>query len=715
MIIHYTKKTVYSLMLIGFLSNVVVLSVDIGSDTAVTRFTTQQTVNNGDRIAGFAALKAGFRLSGTNVTGTFDSFFPVSGNVEFNGGTLVLEQDLILHNVSWIGFIGDIIGKGHTFELSSSVTCLPNVGDVHRGCQLILITETAEDDNVETLDWSYDSQYLAFGTDINTATQPLGIYQFNGSNLTLKSKIAIGSGTETEINSVRWHPSLLRLGIVREPSTGSEIFVYDFTGSSLIQRSAAEYGANCLACAWHKTGSYLAVGGQNTSSEIRVYPVSAGGILGAPLNVNITPDRSVFDESLEFDFTGSYLAAGVNASGGNPTLLIYNFNTAPSLSLTLNASVNTGAGVSGLSWNRTYTDVIAVGLTGTAAPRVIVYRHNAAAGTLTQINTIGLPFTSQIEGVHWTPGGRCLMLGSDEIGTGPEDAHLINYYFDNATGSLTQVTRIDEGDDIEAIRSSPDGCYFAYGDDGFGDPVNLTVMATGDCLLTRDCVRFTDVHIVLNCDVCFQSCCIIFSGKCSISGQGHILDIKPTCTIAIDKNASLLLKNIDIKGLNEYQLFGLDMNSTVSFEDTTIILDNDYTFTQGRFDVIGDLNIVGNGRKFTYKSRSTSTIQKNGIFLFDRGVTFSYDPPIASQSLLQLADDNATIVLDGATFHTTTTGMRISRGVFEVQSQSNIVAEGVTENRGVIFGNAVAGTSVNLKIRPSAVLNVGGCVQVDTV
>ena len=106
--------------------------VDIGSDTAPTRFSTQQTLWNGDRVAGFASLEAGFRLIGSVATATFDSFFPVSGDIELRFGALILDRDLILRNVSSFITLGDIFGNGHTLEFSPTVTILP-LGDQGSG------------------------------------------------------------------------------------------------------------------------------------------------------------------------------------------------------------------------------------------------------------------------------------------------------------------------------------------------------------------------------------------------------------------------------------------------------------------------------------------------------------------------------------------------------------------------------------------------------
>ena len=85
--------------LLLLLSLNIVIAVDIGSDTAVTRFSTQQVLDDGDRIAGFAALEAGFSLASMSTAVTFDSFFPVSGAVALSGGTLSLNLDLIFHEV----------------------------------------------------------------------------------------------------------------------------------------------------------------------------------------------------------------------------------------------------------------------------------------------------------------------------------------------------------------------------------------------------------------------------------------------------------------------------------------------------------------------------------------------------------------------------------------------------------------------------------------
>lgn len=101
------------------------IAITIGSDTSVNRFNTQQTLNTGDRVAGFAWLVGGFMLNDSTVTATFDSFFGVSGNVNFRGGTLRLNRDLVLDNITTISTLGGIDGRNFMLDLSENLEFLP--------------------------------------------------------------------------------------------------------------------------------------------------------------------------------------------------------------------------------------------------------------------------------------------------------------------------------------------------------------------------------------------------------------------------------------------------------------------------------------------------------------------------------------------------------------------------------------------------------------
>ncbi|MGA9530409.1 MAG: hypothetical protein WBQ73_00785 [Candidatus Babeliales bacterium] len=66
----------------------------------------------------------GFALANDSAACTFESVFPVMGTVDLGGGTLTLDADLHLNNVTSFQSDGTIIGNGHKLVLCSSITAL---------------------------------------------------------------------------------------------------------------------------------------------------------------------------------------------------------------------------------------------------------------------------------------------------------------------------------------------------------------------------------------------------------------------------------------------------------------------------------------------------------------------------------------------------------------------------------------------------------------
>jgi len=99
-------------------------SVDSGSDSLISRkenvFFPQGDTDN--RMRGFAAFEGGFTLENENTTCVFDSFFPVSGNVDLRGGTLKLEKDLTFNDITNIVSSGEFLGNNsHSIYFPSNI------------------------------------------------------------------------------------------------------------------------------------------------------------------------------------------------------------------------------------------------------------------------------------------------------------------------------------------------------------------------------------------------------------------------------------------------------------------------------------------------------------------------------------------------------------------------------------------------------------------
>ena len=689
------------------------LAVDIGSDTAVTRFNTQQTLNNGDRIAGFAALEGGFVLSGINTTGTFDSFFQVSGGVGLQAGTLVLNRDLILHNNTEVTSFGDIVAQGHLLEFTCSNTEVPTTGGDEAGCIIFLNTQelTVVDKDIFSLDWSVADTFLAVGiTAAGGTANTVEIWEWDGvSSLVYKSGARPNS---KDAESVRWHPTKNWLAIATaNNSGGDEVYIYsvDWTTGAFTLLSAADLGGDARSAAWHPTGNYLAVGGSTNTQEVRVYPVSSTGILGTPVIVgsgNVDVSRN---DGCDWDVTGSYLAVAFEQSVPNPELVVYEFNDQPTLSLTTAATVNIATSIRAIDWNPTYTQYLAAGLEGNVSITTEVLEFDPDAGTLTVVSEVTNLNKTTLT-LDWTPSGNCIGIGTDS----PNDDEIRSIYFNEVDQSVTQVSAFDTGSSVRAVRWSRETNSVAIGGDDNIIYIYTQVFAganpddpDGPGAVSR-CFTWSDICVSLNNNLSLNERCILFSGQCSFDGRGHTLTVTPGARIFVDTNSSLCLTNLTIEGVADRNIGFFDSTSTITLQNVNFILDNDYTVTKGHFDIFSDFNVQGNGHKFTYQSEVPTTIQDYGRMILDHNTTFSYDPVVANTNLLQLTTKNSQFVLRNSTLHASS-NMQLLTGRFITERRSSLTTG---SDSSVIFGDGVSSSNnLWIEIAAGATLDlVDGCV-----
>lgn len=676
----------------------VMLSVTIGSDTTVNRFSTKQILNTGDRIAGFAGIEGGMGLFDSNVTATFDSSFPVSGPVTINGGILLLNEDLILRDNGLLANLGSIQAGGHRVELSVQTASIPSVAGSAHNCFIELVTTQTQLASVQACSWSYDNLYLAIGLAPSASTPEIRVYEFNGSTLTLKAAQETGN---LGVFDIRWHPSLYLLAVGRATSAGDDFQIYSFNAmTGLTLTDSDEIGSNVHAVAWHPTGDYIAAGTPNDVQELLLWPVNSSGILNKParITVDISPNRDVNSQALDWDVTGSYLAVGTGAGGAE--LLVYTFDTSPSLALTLNASVLVSGSVNTVGWNPTQTNILTAGL-GSPTPRLRFYTHNPGAGTLTQILTESSNLGEQVRLIHWDPEGSCMVLCKDP-GVGGE---LRTYLFDPTIPSLLLLSSFDFASAILSARWDPEGVFMAAG----GATNNVQVYKERT-VAPHWC--WSNVRVVLNSDVTIKDSLIQFIGNSSFIGRGNSLTLDTTTTFLVTSNANLLFEDLRLQGDGVRFMQGADTTSTVTFHNVRMVLDNDYSFTSGRVDILRDLHLLGSGRTMAYRSTQSCTLNANSRLIIDHGVTFSYDPLNSSPNLLKLLD-TARIVLRGGTLHATSTTLQLSKGTVDIERNS---AASSGSSGTVKLGDGVSSSNnTALHVSPAAQLQITGNVLINDI
>ena len=688
-----------------FFSHHFLLCVDIGSDTSVTRFETRQTLNNGDRVAGFAALEAGFKFGSIGVSALWDSFFPVSGDVGLSRGILTLDRDFIFHDIATVKELGDIVGNFHTIEFSSSITCIPSVDTVDDTFFIQLVDREGQVDDVESADWSFDGKFVAEGLGEKvTGHDVLRIYEFDGVELTLKDS-DLSVDIYSEVPSVRWHPSEYLLAVCLLNVSGEDFLMYEVNSvtGALTYKDGLFLGGDSYAVEWHPTGNWVVIGKQpgSTGNEIDLHAVdSSGNITTTPVaSINISPSRTVQTQAIRWDSAGDHLVIGINTDGVNPELLVYEFNQITP-GFTFNASKTIGKTVRSIAWNKNYTNFIAVGLQETSGELLQIYEHNSGSGTITKRDSKS-DINAYVRGLDWNPNGD--ILGVARNATSGNDLKF--YGFDPADSYLTEeIIGFEYADQVESVKWSPSGFYIAVGSDS--NLLDIYELRSGEI----GCVTFYDVNIFLNQDLYLKQECLHFSGESMISGRGNCLTLAPTCTIFIDSDSTVFFKDITIKGLNGRKIQCEDSSTTVSFHDCQWVQDGDFTFEAGKIDVLKDWSLVGEGHTFVYQTDQISTVSTYGRLIVENNMTFRYDPSISSKDLICLLENSSEIILNGGTLHSTEKGMDLKTGRLIVDRESVLLSDGTEESEAL---NLSLANGLTYQELPAANIDFYGYVVIE--
>ena len=217
---------------------------------------------------------------------------------------------------------------------------------------------------------------------------------------------------------------------------------------------------------------------------------------------------------------------------------------------------------------------------------------------------------------------------------------------------------------------------------------------------------FDTVSLSLNSNITLHSS-ILFQGSCTLNGRGNVLDLSDSGKIIIGDSGSLLIKDVTLQGISDGKIYCADSLGTITFEDVIWIQDSNYSFTQGKFEVIENFLMKGPTTIFAYQSDQQSSIGAYSMIKFDSGMTFSYDPPTASNDLLAFVNSTAVMHLEDTTLHSTTTGLHLTKGTLEVNGDCFISSDATVEGEGIMIGDGVlAVNDVDIKYFAESSLKV---------
>ncbi len=624
-----------------------------GSDSTVSIVNPMNIPASTDNIIKtFASAKNGFAFTNLSTTCSWQSIFPVSGPISLKGGTLYLMSDLTLNNTGSFVDLGTIVGANHVIDLSQYNRTFasgtnPNGKLVLNNAAQVTLTRAAR-----SFDWSYDGKYLAVGITSGTGSD-LYIYEFTGTSLVLRTSLNISASPY----SIRWHPSSYFLAIT---ASASPYFrSYQFTPpSTLTSRGTVTGSSTTYAVAWQARGTHVAFGG-TTSTGIRVYSYNTG--TGAFSLVATSTNSAALGGTIQYNAikwapagNKDDLIAGTYSSSTVGTLHLYNFTGS---ALNHLKAYSQGKGIYSLDWCATST-YIAVGCSdGTLR----TYQHTAATDTITQkqSNTI----TGAINSVNWKYDASELAVARAVAATNEFQI----YSFDTSSYNFLEKYPIALTTDSYCVRyyynSTTQSSYIARSDNG----TRLLIVYKEN----YSPFIFRDVNLFLNGDLTL-SAPLTFTGNCSIDAQNHRITFTSNGSLNLSpqSNLTISLANLKFTTPSSFALQGGSSNLTL--QNSTIEMNTDMYLATGSFNIYNDVTITG-PHQFFYNSNFTSTINSNSSLNFTNGAILSIGKSDRSDiEQLAFAENSSSLNLNNATIDLNGYGMNFKRGTLNIVGNTAI-------------------------------------------
>lgn len=205
-------------------------------------------------------------------------------------------------------------------------------------------------------------------------------------------------------------------------------------------------------------------------------------------------------------------------------------------------------------------------------------------------------------------------------------------------------------------------------------------------ITTTASMFFDSANVSFNTNTTFQ-CPMQFRKTCTVLGNGHKLTVSKRNPIIV-RDGNLTIQDAIIGGLGDGNLRCTFGTGRITLRDCILILERDYTFTQGGITFDGDVIVTGTN-KFIYSSTVASTINSQGTLYFDQGTNFSYVPTNARRDLLFMTDVSSVLYLNGCTLSTTRTGIRLSRGTILVDNKVTLTSQAQNSGEAMLFSSDV--------------------------
>lgn len=728
------RSNLFLVFIINIVFSTLLFGVQKGSESLVA-IEQQANFPSGDldnKMLAFGWFKNGFNLEDATTSCTFESIFPVAGSVTLNGGTLYLESDLHLANVTTFTSLGKICGQNHIVMLDSSIDVL---------------SDSINDTIFENIDL-----YLNGDLTLSNTVKFNGNCYVNGKNrrviLDSDIEIIVGSNSTLAIKNVNIH-GLNRNKLRCLDDTGKIILDnvscmqdgnYSFTVGNLEIKNDVDVSGNytfyydCLKTVTIQTDSQMlfhngitfAIGTQDELVKDRIFyfadntskiwidnanmHIGSGGtqvtkgtlVVGGKVEIEIdstnTTNGIIFgDGTAQNDMLAQFRpAAYVNFINGH---VCYNnasptkFESMSRYSKLIRGASNTFHIERDMIFSNVSIKVEPTSALTVADGTQVSYENCKLLLPTVKFSINGSrynTYTTLLDGdeeIFLEEGifplylvvansGNMVRGNGDITGlitlSGPSAELNLNL-----DGQITNNISLNEGKVILA-RDIEFAQNYGFLTSGVVDLSNYNcILGKKDRTCTSDIYWDGNIgELDLNSKLSLSGTWT-FSGDCTLNGNNQILLLNSTGQIVVEKGSNLTIKNLTIQGLKDTNIKCLDDLGTVAFDNVYCRQSGDYIFNKGSFDVYNNFELSG-AHKFTYQSNQSSNILSKSILYLDRGSIFSYDSGSMDKNLIMFEDDSATLYLNSATLHTTVTGLQLKTGTLVVEGNCYLESETTT-------------------------------------
>ncbi|MFC1841522.1 hypothetical protein ACFLYA_00455 [Candidatus Dependentiae bacterium] len=733
-----------------------------GSDSAVSiePYETFPASDSDNKICGFAWFKNGFSLEDNTTTCTFDAVYPVSGNIDLNGGTLYLSQDLFFKNVTNILGLGTIVGNNHIVSFCSSIGQFPSEKAEFQNLDVSLNSDLLLTDSIVI---KGDCKILGNGYDIILGDNGCIVVDSN-AKLRLSNVVLEGINTDNFIMSddtaslvlenVTWkqsgHYSFTKGSIKflnENDFIGTYSFVYDSKFTSTI----------CGHSKWAITdGMCIRIGRKNSTSdanpiyfedETSVLKLNNCTCLVTGLGMMLKRGKAEVDSDVYLDIVGTDTTTGlVLGSGQEEDDFIMHLNSGASLNF-----------LSGQLMYNNYRNDRVTAFSGSS--RILRYADSKMyiatdwifPCMILKVDS-GVPQTTLKDGVAFSYNGTKFIFRTVEYDLSGHQSGSYNFYLNgndylyltkgtfaipliisgnnnlicgvgNFSGNIilqdsnSDFTLSLNGLILEDIHLNG-GTVTLAGDLSLGADSNFSGDGTVDISSYNFDMSGLDSTwtgtilwrnnggaITLNSNANLSGKWI-FEDTCIINGNGHTIDVGQTGQILVKDGSQLTLRNVSLHMVSQNDVQLESDTSSIVLDSVKWVQDTDIIFDKGSIKFLNTVEFIGS-YSFLYDSSRTSTIEADSKWKISGDMILRIGRKEAENYVEPIYFENSTSVLrlSDCSFIITASGAQFTRGTIGLHGEVNLETISTATTNGLILGSGKQGEDITIKASARTSLN----------